>query len=131
MRWRRPLPRSLGGTRHPPSPRWWSAMPAVDLAGPPLRIHIVGIGGAGMSAIATVLVSLGHRVSGSDLKPSAGLERLKALGMEVFVGHRAEQIGDAALVACSTAIQPSNAELVAARERGIPVLRRADVLAAI
>jgi UDP-N-acetylmuramate--alanine ligase len=106
-------------------------MPAVDLVSRPLRIHIVGIGGAGMSAIATVLEALGHRVSGSDLKPSSRLERLEALGIEVFVGHRAEQIGDAELVATSTAVPATNPEVVAAKARGIPVLRRAEVLAAI
>ena len=108
-------------------------MPAVelDLSGPPLRIHILGIGGAGMSAIATVLVALGHHVSGSDLKHSAGLERLKALGIDVFVGHKAEQVGPADVVASSTAVPATNPELVAAHERGIPVLRRAEMLAAI
>jgi UDP-N-acetylmuramate--alanine ligase len=103
----------------------------LDLAGPSRRIHIVGVGGAGMRAIATVLVAMGHRVSGSDMKPSAGLDRLRALGVEVHVGHRAEQVGDADLVAISTAIPPSNPEVVAAGDGGIPVLSRAAVLAAI
>src|SRR3954463_6808212 len=130
-RWRRRLRRSVGATRPRRSPNWGSAMPAVDLSGPPLRIHVLGIGGAGMSAIATVLTALGHRVSGSDLKHSAGLERLKALGVTVFVGHAAEQVGDADVVAVSTAVPATNPEVVAARERGIPVLRRAEMLAAI
>jgi UDP-N-acetylmuramate--alanine ligase len=103
----------------------------VDLTRPGLSVHVVGIGGAGMSAIATVLVAMGHRVTGSDLKPSPGLERLRALGVEVFVGHGAEQVGDVDVVTCSTAVPATNPELVAAGERGIPVLRRADMLAAI
>ena len=106
-------------------------MPAIDLSSPGRRIHVVGIGGSGMSAIATVLAAMGHRVSGSDLKASAGLERLRALGIEVFVGHSADQIGDAEVVTISTAVPAANAEVVAARERGLPVLRRAEILAAI
>ena len=105
--------------------------PVLDLTQPGLRIHIVGIGGAGMSAIATVLVAMGHRVTGSDLKASAGLERLRALGIDVAVGHRAEHVGDVDAVTCSTAVPATNPEVVAARERGIPVLRRAETLAAI
>ncbi len=104
---------------------------ALDLTGPPRRIHVVGIGGAGMSAIATVLAAMGHRVSGSDLKASAGLERLRALGVDVAVGHRAENVGAAEVVTVSTAVPPANPEVVAAREREIPVLRRSEVLAAI
>ncbi|MGH9154994.1 MAG: UDP-N-acetylmuramate--L-alanine ligase [Acidimicrobiales bacterium] len=103
---------------------------AIDLASPK-AIHVVGIGGAGMSAIATVLVAMGHRVSGSDLKASAGLERLRALGVAVDVGHAASQVGEVDAVTVSTAVPAANAEVVAARARGIPVLRRADVLAAI
>ncbi|HYI61844.1 MAG TPA: UDP-N-acetylmuramate--L-alanine ligase [Acidimicrobiales bacterium] len=101
------------------------------LDGPPLRIHVVGVGGAGMRAIASVLASLGHRVSGSDLKPSPGLDRLRAQGVEVQVGHHAAHVAGAQLVATSTAIPESNPEVVAARAAGLPVLRRADVLAAV
>ena len=104
---------------------------AIVLSVPGQRIHVVGIGGSGMSAIATVLVAMGHHVSGSDLKASAGLERLRALGVEVFVGHAASQLGDVDALTCSTAVPASNPEVAAARERGILVLRRADVLAAI
>jgi UDP-N-acetylmuramate--alanine ligase len=97
-----------------------------------MRIHIVGIGGAGMSAIATVLAAMGHQVSGSDLKASTGLERLRAQGVAVFVGHDAAHVGDDVdVVAVSTAVQPHNPEVVAARDRGISVVRRAEVLAAI
>src|SRR5438477_3082799 len=102
----------------------------IDLA-EPRRVHIVGVGGAGMSAIATVLAAMGHRVSGSDLKASAGLERLRALGVEVAVGHAADNVGDVDVVTVSTAVQPSNAELVAATARGIAVVRRAEMLASI
>ena len=94
-------------------------------------VHIIGIGGAGMSAIATVLAAMGHRVSGSDLKGSAFLDRLRALGVDVRVGHDAANVGDVDVVAVSTAIPPTNPEVVAARERGIPVLRRAEILTAI
>jgi UDP-N-acetylmuramate--alanine ligase len=103
----------------------------LDLDGPPLHVHIVGVGGAGMRAIATVLVAMGHRVTGSDMKPSPGLDRLRAQGIEVHVGHRGEQVGDADRVAVSTAIPASNPEVVAAHRAGIPVLSRAQVLAAI
>jgi UDP-N-acetylmuramate--alanine ligase len=102
----------------------------VDLT-PPQTIHIVGVGGAGMSAIASVLASMGHRVSGSDLKASKALERLEDQGLRVAVGHRADHIEDATVVAVSTAIGPTNPEVVAAGERGLPVLRRAEVLTAI
>ena len=98
----------------------------------PRSVHIVGVGGAGMSAIATVLARMGHRVSGSDLRQSRPLERLGLLDVTTHVGHAAEHL-PAALdaVVISTAIPESNAEVVAARERGIPVLRRADALRAI
>jgi UDP-N-acetylmuramate--alanine ligase len=95
------------------------------------RIHVVGIGGAGMSAIATVLAAMGHRVTGSDLKASAAVERVRNLGIAVTVGHGAANVGDAELVAVSTAIPATNPEVVAARDRGVPVLRRAEVLAAV
>ncbi|HEV3225872.1 MAG TPA: UDP-N-acetylmuramate--L-alanine ligase, partial [Acidimicrobiales bacterium] len=90
-----------------------------------------GIGGAGMSAIATVLAAMGHHVSGSDLKASAGLERLRALGIDVTVGHRTENVGAVDVVAVSTAVPSTNPELVAARDRGINVVGRAQILAAI
>ena len=95
------------------------------------RVHVVGIGGAGMSAIATVLAAMGHRVTGSDLKASIGLERLRSLGVTAAVGHDAALVGDAELVTVSTAIPAANPEVAEARRRGIPVLRRAEMLAAI
>ena len=96
------------------------------------HVHVVGIGGAGMSAIAIVLARMGLTVSGSDLKESRALERLRAAGIEAVVGHRAEHVADDVdAVVVSTAIPPTNAEVVAARAREIPVHRRADALRAI
>jgi UDP-N-acetylmuramate--alanine ligase len=103
----------------------------VDLT-TPQRIHVVGVGGAGMSAIATALVGMGHHVSGSDLKESAGLARLRGLGVDVAIGHEPANVGpDVGHVAVSTAIPERNVEVVEARRRGVPVLRRAEILAAI
>jgi UDP-N-acetylmuramate--alanine ligase len=98
----------------------------------PRAIHIVGVGGAGMSAIATVLARMGHRVSGSDLRESRALERLGLLEVTTHIGHAAENLPDVLdAVVISTAIPENNPEVVAARERAIPVLRRADALRAI
>ena len=102
----------------------------VDLDGS-MHVHVVGVGGAGMSAIASVLTAMGHRVSGSDLRDSPGLERLRASGVRVAIGHGPENVGDADIVAISTAIPPTNVEVVAALDRGIRVLRRAEILTAI
>ena len=104
--------------------------PLLDLSAP-MHVHVVGVGGAGMSAIAEVLVSMGHTVSGSDLKASSGLERLAALGVDVRVGHAADQVGGADLVTRSTAVPDGTPECRAAIERGIPLLSRAEVLGAI
>ena len=97
----------------------------------PITVHVVGAGGAGMSAIASVLVAMGHTVTGSDLKESPGLARLRSLGVQVAVGHRADNVGRADVVTISTAVPPTNPEVVWARQQGIPVLRRAEVLGAI
>ena len=97
----------------------------------PRRVHVVGLGGAGMSAIAGVLTCMGHQVSGSDLKPSAALDRLASLGVDAHVGHLAAQVGDAEVVTISTAIPATNVEVAEAERRGIPVTSRADTLAAI
>jgi UDP-N-acetylmuramate--alanine ligase len=102
----------------------------VDLSSPQW-IHLLGIGGAGMSAIATVLAAMGHRVTGSDLKDSPGLDRLRALGIEARIGHSPDALGSPDLVARSTAIPDRNPEVLAATEAGIPVVRRATVLTAI
>jgi UDP-N-acetylmuramate--alanine ligase len=108
-----------------------SAAPTLDL-GAPRVVHIVGIGGAGMSAIATVLARMGHRVSGSDLRTSAAFDRLGALGVTAVVGHDGANVpADADAVVVSTAIPATNPEVVAATARGIPVLPRAEALRAI
>ncbi len=102
----------------------------VDLS-QPLRIHLVGVGGAGMSAIASVLGAMGHTVTGSDLKASATTQRLAAAGVEVHIGHAAPHVGQAELVMISTAIAPTNPEVTEARRRGVPVLTRAEATAAV
>ena len=113
----------------PATPEGASALPELSS---PRTVHVVGVGGAGMSAIAGVLAAMGHRVSGSDLKAGPALDRLAAQGVAVAVGHDAANLPDGVdLVAVSTAIPPSNPEVVAAEARGVPVLRRATVLAAI
>ncbi|MGD0742675.1 MAG: UDP-N-acetylmuramate--L-alanine ligase [Acidimicrobiales bacterium] len=97
----------------------------------PRRVHIVGIGGAGMSAIATVLVAMGHEVSGSDLKDGVALERLRALGVRVAIGHDRANIGAADFLAISSAVAATNVEVAEAARRGTVVHRRAELLAAI
>ncbi|MDJ0931153.1 UDP-N-acetylmuramate--L-alanine ligase [Breoghania sp.] len=92
-------------------------------------VHFVGIGGIGMSGIAEVLHTLGYRVQGSDLSESANLQRLRAKGIDVHVGHSAENLGEARVVVISSAIKRDNPELMAARERSLPVVRRAEMLA--
>jgi UDP-N-acetylmuramate--alanine ligase len=105
--------------------------PVLDLA-QPRRVHIVGVAGAGMSAIALVLARMGHNVSGSDIKSAAVLERLAAAGVDVHVGNRAEHVpADADAVVYSTAIPRRNVELAAADRLGIPVLHRSAALAAL
>ncbi|CAA2101889.1 UDP-N-acetylmuramate--L-alanine ligase [Variovorax paradoxus] len=93
------------------------------------HIHFVGIGGSGMSGIAEVLLNLGYRISGSDLSDSATLRRLAGLGIGTFVGHAAAHIEGADAVVTSTAVQPDNPEVLAAREKRIPVVPRAVMLA--
>ncbi|MFN4003486.1 MAG: UDP-N-acetylmuramate--L-alanine ligase [Hylemonella sp.] len=93
------------------------------------HIHFVGIGGAGMSGIAEVLHNLGYAISGSDLADSATLRRLAALGIRTFVGHEAAHIEGADAVVTSTAVRSDNPEVLAARERRIPVVPRAVMLA--
>jgi len=93
------------------------------------RIHFVGIGGAGMSAIAEVLASQGYSVSGSDLADNATTRRLAGLGIKVVQGHAAENVADADAIVTSTAVQRDNPEVQAARARQIPVVPRAQMLA--
>ena len=92
-------------------------------------IHFIGIGGIGMSGIAEVLVNRGYRVQGSDASDSANVKRLRDKGVTVHVGHAASNVGEAAVVVVSTAIRRDNPELTAARERRVPVVRRAEMLA--
>ena len=99
--------------------------------GLPDRVHFVGIGGAGMSAIAKVLVERGVTVSGSDLKRSRAATVLEAMGVRLFIGHDAANLGDALLVVASAAIPATNVELTAAREREIPVIARGEALARV
>jgi UDP-N-acetylmuramate--alanine ligase len=92
-------------------------------------VHLVGVGGAGMSGLARLLLAAGHRVTGSDRSESATLAALRALGAEVWAGHDGTRLGRPDLVVASTAIRPTNPELVAARILDIPVLGRAQLLA--
>jgi UDP-N-acetylmuramate--alanine ligase len=92
-------------------------------------VHFIGIGGIGMSGIAEVLHNLGYKVQGSDQADSANVQRLREKGIEIFIGHKTENVGDAEVVVVSTAIKKSNPELAAARERLLPVVRRAEMLA--
>ncbi|UWQ23605.1 UDP-N-acetylmuramate--L-alanine ligase [Leisingera aquaemixtae] len=103
--------------------------PATKLPGDVGPIHFVGIGGIGMSGIAEVLLNLGYMVQGSDLKSSKITSRLQELGARIFVGQEAENLEEAAVVVISSAIKPGNPELDEARLRGLPVVRRADMLA--
>src|SRR5271166_2818686 len=93
------------------------------------QIHFVGIGGIGMSGIAEVLLNLGYKVSGSDLKSSAVTQRLAGLGAAVFEGHRAGNIAGVDVVIISSAIARDNPEILAARQQHIPVIQRAEMLA--
>jgi UDP-N-acetylmuramate--alanine ligase len=93
------------------------------------RLHLVGIGGTGMCGIAEVLLSMGFEITGSDLVATDVTDRLLSLGARVRVGHAAEAVGDAQLVVISSAVQPDNPEVVEARQRGLPVIRRAEMLA--
>ncbi len=93
------------------------------------RLHFIGVGGAGMSGIAELMANLGYEVAGSDLRESAVTRRLRGLGVEVFIGHRAEQVTEADAVVVSTAIDESNPEIQQARTSRIPIVRRAEMLA--
>jgi UDP-N-acetylmuramate--alanine ligase len=93
------------------------------------RIHFVGIGGIGMSGIAEVLLNLGYKISGSDLKRSAVTDRLKSLGAMIFEGHGAENVAGAEVVVTSSAINATNPEVAEAHSLHIPVIRRAEMLA--
>ena len=100
-----------------------------DLLRPRMRVHLVGIGGIGLSAIARVLHGWGYRVSGSDRQASALTAMLAAEGMTIYAGHRAEQVAGADLVLMSSAVAEDNPEVVEARRRGVPVVKRNQFLA--
>ena len=93
------------------------------------RVHIVGIGGIGMSGIAEVMHVMGYEVQGSDLGDNANTKRLRDMGIDVAVGHAAENVAGAGVVTVSSAVQADNPEVIAARENHIPVVRRAEMLA--
>jgi len=97
----------------------------------PQRVHLIGIGGAGMSGIARILLQRGHAVSGSDLQEGRSVTELRVLGARVELGHDAANLGDARIVVISTAVPADNPELRAATDRGLRVLRRAEMLAAL
>src|SRR3984885_333135 len=92
------------------------------------RIHLVGIGGIGMSGIAEVLLTLGYAVSGSDVRSSPVTERLQSLGAQIYEGHRAEHVQGAHVVVASSAISRENPELAEALRLKIPVIPRAEML---
>ena len=92
-------------------------------------LHFVGIGGIGMSGIAEILRNLGYRVQGSDISENTNVQRLRALGVTVMIGHRAENVEDAQVVVVSSAIKADNPEMLAARARFVPIVRRAEMLA--
>lgn len=105
-------------------------MPAVDLSHPG-RYHVVGAGGPGMSAIAQVLAEMGHDVSGSDLRESPALDRLRSIGVTIWVGHDSSHVEGVDAVTASSAVPRRNLELVTAEEAGTTVLSRAGMLASI
>ena len=93
------------------------------------KIHFIGIGGIGMSGIAEVLFNLGFAVTGSDMRKSKNTDRLEAMGLTIHEGHAAENVGDAQVVVYSSAVRPDNPEVVVAKQNGIPVIPRAEMLA--
>jgi len=93
------------------------------------QIHFVGIGGVGMSGIAEVLLNLGYRVTGSDQKRSELVERLERLGAKVLLGHEPSHVEGAHVVVYSSAVARDNVEVQVARQRGVPVIPRAEMLA--
>lgn len=92
-------------------------------------IHMVGIGGSGMSGIAEVLLNMNYIVHGSDMAEGPAVQRLRSLGAKIAIGHSAENVGEAQVLVKSTAVRPDNPEVEAARERGIPIIPRAEMLA--
>src|SRR6188472_1663435 len=121
------------------SPKLHAPSPTSSVTRPPMadrmfrnrahRLHFVGIGGIGMSGIAEVLLNLGYDVRGSDAHLSVVTARLQGMGAKIYGGHHKEYVGDADVVVVSSAVRADNPELVEARGRGIPVIRRAEMLA--
>ena len=103
--------------------------PTTKLPFEPGAIHFIGIGGIGMSGIAEVMINLGYTVQGSDARENPNVVRLRKLGATIYIGQKAEQVSGAGAIVMSSAIKPDNAELVEARKRSIPVVRRAEMLA--
>jgi UDP-N-acetylmuramate--alanine ligase len=93
------------------------------------KVHFVGIGGSGMSGIAAMLMGMGHKVTGSDLRDTATVAKLRELGAEIFIGHDAKHLGDPDTVVVTSALWPTNPEYLLAKERGIPVIHRSQALA--
>jgi len=132
------LPAHVRASARPPQP---APAPAPAVADPgergPVsladlgRVHLVGVGGAGMSAVAPLLAARGLRVSGSDAQDGAALVGLRAAGVEVHVGHDAAHVEDVDTLVVSSAVRASNPEVARARERGLPVLHRSEALAAL
>lgn len=94
-------------------------------------LHFIGIGGIGMSGIAEILLDMGYELQGSDLSENANVTRLKEKGVSIAIGHAAENLGEAAAVVISSAVKEDNPELIAARQRRLPIIRRAEMLAEI
>ena len=92
-------------------------------------IHFIGIGGIGMSGIAEVMATLGYKVQGSDLTDNYNVARLRKASIDVHIGHKADNLGDSQVVVVSSAVKPDNPELVEARNRYLPIVRRAEMLA--
>jgi UDP-N-acetylmuramate--alanine ligase len=101
----------------------------VSVLGQARRVHFIGIGGIGMSGIAELLVNLGYQVSGSDMQRTDITDRLESLGARIALGHDARHVSDAEVVVYSSAVRATNPEMAAARERGVAVVPRAEILA--
>ncbi|MEM4397960.1 MAG: Mur ligase domain-containing protein, partial [Candidatus Woesearchaeota archaeon] len=95
------------------------------------KIHLIGIGGSGMSGIAEVLLNLGYKISGSDIKNTEVIEHLRKLGAKIFIGHKKENIDSADVVVFSSAIKNNNPELREAKKRNIQIISRIEMLAEI
>src|SRR4051794_27984491 len=93
--------------------------------------HLIGIGGTAMTPLATILLQMGKRVTGSDLTPNASMDRLRALGATIQIGHRPENVGDVDVVVASSAVPGSNPEVAEALARGIPVVKHSAALGSL